>query len=132
MPNMENEDKLNNEKFLFNIKCDNGDEFILNGRPCELSAFSYVPLDRKYEPSERSIYQTKKDTFTNEKKLNYDNLFNINYNFDNKVHRDDRKHAKLLGLDAWSEEVFKTSPTRSSSEYGKHIVSVKNKIFSQK
>lgn len=100
---------LNNEKHLFQIKCANNDQFTMLGRPCELSAFSYVPQNRKYEPAERSIFQAKKNIAGD--MYDYDRLFTVEPNFDNKVHRCDRKHAKLLGLDTWSEEVKKVRPS---------------------
>jgi hypothetical protein len=101
-------DSVNNEKHLFQIKCSNNDEFMILGRPCELSAFSYVPQNRKYETAERSIFQTKKSTLSSDL-YDYDRLFTVEPNFDNKVHRCDRKHAKLFGLDSWSEEVKKVN-----------------------
>ena len=101
-------DSLKNEKHLFQIKCSSNDEFTMLGRPCELSSFSYVPMNRKYEPAERSIFQSKKSTLSGNM-YDYDRLFTVEPNFDNKVHRCDRKHAKLLGLDAWSEEVKKVN-----------------------
>lgn len=118
---------LNNAPQVFHVKCESNDEFTFTGRPCELSAFSYVPENRKYEPSSRSIYNAKTHTFEGDI-LTYDRLFKVDYNFNNKVHRDDRKHAKLRGLDAWSEEIQKVIPTRSASEYGKKIVNIKQPI----
>lgn len=112
-----NEETANNmnSKHLFIIKCEpSKDEFRLLGRPCELSAFSYVPPNRLQEPAHRSIYNTKssKDNSLNEKECG----------FDNRVHRDDRRHAKQRGLDLWNEEIRKSSPSRSSQEYGRHLV----------
>lgn len=117
-------DSINNNKHLFQIKCDNNDQFQIYGRPCELSAFSYVPQNRKYEPAERSIYYSK--TNKSEEKSDYDRLFTVDPDFDNKVHRCDRKHAKLLGLDVWNEEIKKVTPNRHSTAYGKQIVRIQN------
>ena len=118
---------LNNGPHVFHVKCESNDEFTFTGRPCELSAFSYVPSDRKYEPAERSIYNSKTHTFEGDM-LTHDRLFKVDYNFNNKVHRCDRKHAKLRGLDTWSEEVQKVIPTRSSHEYGKKILNLTQPI----
>lgn len=122
----ENSDSINNSKRLFQIKCENNDEFTMYGRPCELSSFSYVPQSRKYEPPERSIYNSKKKDTSEDTRTDYDRLFTVDPNFDNKVHRCDRKHAKLLGLDVWSEEIRKDIPTRYSTEYGKKLVHIQN------
>lgn len=118
---------LNNAPHTFKVKCESNDEFTFTGRPCELSAFSYVPGDRKYEPATRSIYNAKTHTFEGDM-LTHDRLFKVDYNFNNKVHRDDRRHAKLRGLDSWSEEIQKVIPTRSNSEYGKYLVNLKQPI----
>lgn len=53
----------------------------------------------------------------------------MNYDFDYRVHRCDRKHGtmttgRLLYLDPWKEEIQKVTPTRSSGEYGKKQVKV--------
>jgi hypothetical protein len=126
----ENHLSLSNSKHLFKIKCDNNDEHILYGRPCELSAFSYVPLTRDYETSQRSTYQSKK-SINDKKPFNYDSIFNIDYDFNNKTHRCDRKHAKLQKLDVWNEEIKKNYVTKSSSEYGKHILSLNTPLNSE-
>ncbi|CAF0722735.1 unnamed protein product [Brachionus calyciflorus] len=118
-----NDPKLNNHKHLFQIKCDqSNDEFEILGRPCELSAFSYVPKNRNYEPVERSIFNSKANIDRDKNVLDYDRLFNVQYDFNNKVHRCDRKHAKLLGLDSWSEEIKKEMPSKTNHEYGKHVL----------
>jgi hypothetical protein len=115
---------LSNPKHTFHIKCEKtNDEYTLVGRPCELSAFSFVPQNRIQIPTERTIYNSKKPEST----LNptdYDKLFNVDLSFNKKVHRCDRKHAKLLGLDRWSEEVPKSVPTLSSTIYGQKLLSI--------
>jgi hypothetical protein len=118
--------KLDNQKHVFNIKCNNDkDEYRLVGRPCELSAFSFVPTSRDYETNDRTIYNYKRE----ESNLmqNYDRLFKIDYDFNNKVHRDDRRNAKQYGLKVWNEEITKVTPTRSSSQYGKRQLDVIDK-----
>lgn len=120
-----NDPKLKNQKHLFKIKCDqSNDEFEIYGRPCELSAFSYVPKNRTYEPAERSIYNSKANGKNDQNLVDYDRLFNTEYGFNNKVHRCDRKHAKLIGLDTWSEEIKKEIPTKTNHEYGKHVLKI--------
>ena len=117
-----------NEKYFLKIKCDQSqDEFKIFGRPCELSAFSFVPENRLYESAERSIYNYKQAKKGDDNELTYDQLFNIDYNYNNKVHRCDRKHAKLLGLNVWNEEVQKVTPSRFSSEIGKTIINLQSK-----
>lgn len=122
-----NNTATNNSKYLFEIKCDHSqDEFKLLGRPCELSAFSFVPENRLYEPANRSIYNTKISSNKHHNESGYDSVNPVfdNVGFDNRVHRCDRKHAKLHGLDVWSEEIKKSLPSKSSHEYGKHLVNV--------
>lgn len=118
-----NDSKLKNPKHLFKIKCDeSNDDFEIYGRPCELSAFSFVPKNRNYEPVERSIYNSKANIDKDQNVLDYDRLFKVEYDYNNKVHRCDRKHAKLIGLDTWSEEIKKEMPSKSNHEYGKHVL----------
>ena len=40
----------------------NTDKFVLKGRPCELSAFAYVPPTRN-DPRERTVYNSEKKVF---------------------------------------------------------------------
>jgi hypothetical protein len=105
-------------------KCTN-DDFELKGRPCELSAFSHVPTSRKSEVSDRNVFNYKKANESH--RSNFDQLFGINYDFDKKIHRCDRKHARLRGLSVWDEEIIKNYPTKSSSEYGRRIVNISDK-----
>ncbi len=105
-------------------KCTN-DEFQLKGRPCELSAFSYVPGTRKTVASSRNVFNFKKEDERSDRS-NFDQLFGINYDFDKKIHRCDRRHARLRGLGVWDEEITKEFPTKSSSEYGRRILDVNN------
>ena len=41
------------------VSCPTGDKYTLVGRPCELSAFSYVPTKRQ-EPKERTYFNSDK------------------------------------------------------------------------
>jgi hypothetical protein len=120
-----------NKRVLFNIKVDETqDQFKMLGRPCELSAFSFVPDNRAYESADRSIYNHKKEQAkkSNQENLtNYDQLYQIDSNFDNKTHRCDRKHAKLHGLNVWNEEVQKVTPSKHSSDIGKLIINLQSR-----
>jgi hypothetical protein len=118
--------RLDNQKHTFNIKCANNDEYVLVGRPCELSAFSFVPTRRDFETADRNIYNFKREEskLSSNSVQNYDRLFKVEYDFNNKVHRDDRKNAKQYGLKVWNEEITKETPTRSSSQYGKRQLDV--------
>lgn len=108
------------EKTTICLKLNDAEECVLKGRPCEFSAFSFIPSSRKNETAERSIYNFKREEKVYGR--NYDQLFDINYNFNNKVHRCDRRYGKLYGLKVWDEEIQKSVPTRSSSEYGHRLV----------
>ncbi|WAR12268.1 CE049-like protein [Mya arenaria] len=93
------------------------DNFYLHGRPCELSAFSFVPTSRN-EPAERTVFNSKKpDTSLG----TYDRLFRKQHGYNNKLHRDDREHAKSRGLTVNNEEKVKGCPTLASSEYGHRL-----------
>lgn len=102
------------------------DSFTLKGRTCELSAFAFVPTER-HEPPERTVFNTP-NNMDNENqeqdrypKLTYDRLFRKEYGFNNKLHRDDREHAKSRGLLVNDEEKEKEVPTLSSTEYGHRL-----------
>lgn len=93
------------------------DEFYLCGRPCELSAFSFVPTQR-HDPPERTAFNSRKPENPNK---TYDRLFRKPTEYNNKLHRDDREHAKSRGLTVNNEEKIKPVPTLSSSEYGHRL-----------
>lgn len=102
------------------VKCDSGDKFTLTGRPCEISAFSFVPARRNL-PKERTYFNSEiKEKYSSS---TYDRMFNVDYGFDNKLHRCDREHAKSKGLTVNDEERLKDTPTLSSSVYGKYVLS---------
>ena len=120
-----------NQPVKFNIKCANNDIVHFEGRPCELSAFSHVPQNRIQETAERSIYNSKGDPANDKHISDYDRLFKVNYNFDYRVHRCDRKHGtkttgRLLDLNPWQEEIKKLIPSRASHEYGKKLIAIKS------
>ena len=119
-------ENFKNPIHTFTVSCGPKEEYTISGRPCDLSAFCYVPPTRRMEPASRSIYNSKGSNERNEEISDYDRLFKINYSFNNKVHRCDRKHAKLLGLDVWKEEINKEVGTRSSTVYGKEVLNIQN------
>ncbi|KAK3085710.1 hypothetical protein FSP39_007635 [Pinctada imbricata] len=51
----------------------------------------------------------------------YERLFRKELGYNNKLHRDDREHAKLRGLTVNNEEKVKEVPTLSSTEYGHRL-----------
>ncbi|XP_064599161.1 cilia- and flagella-associated protein 90-like [Liolophura sinensis] len=107
---------------VLKVKTDS-DEFVLRGRPCELSAFSFVPTERK-EPVERTYFNSpKKNHYP---LCQYDRLFREVDGYNNKLHRDDREHAKSLGLSVNNEEKVKAIPSKSSSEYGHRLACAKD------
>ncbi|CAH1779319.1 unnamed protein product [Owenia fusiformis] len=93
-------------------------DYELKGRPCELSAFSYVPKERT-EPIERTYFNTeKKERYTNS---TYDRLFHQKEGYNNKLYRCDRDHAKSRGLTVREEEKTKDVPVLMSSAYGQRL-----------
>ncbi|KAL5022384.1 hypothetical protein ScPMuIL_001539 [Solemya velum] len=94
-------------------------QFTLRGRPCELSAYSFIPTNRG-DPANRTFYNTP-DTFVNFSGSTYDRLFRKELSYNNKLHRDDREHAKSRGLTVNKEEKGKTVPSLASSEYGHRL-----------
>ncbi|XP_059169740.1 cilia- and flagella-associated protein 90-like [Physella acuta] len=97
----------------------NTDVFFLNGRPCELSAFSHIPANHMNIPRERNYFNsTGKDHYPGSR---YDRLFHKDNGYNNKLHRDDRDHTKSRGLRVNDEEIQKEVPTLSSSIYGKKL-----------
>lgn len=90
------------------------EEYVLKGRPCELSAFSYVPpernlskdrtyfnLDKKVSLNNLCLFSNSSITFISQeryKSSTYDRLFLKDFTFEQALHRDDREHAKSRGL----------------------------------
>ncbi|BFZ12849.1 hypothetical protein BsWGS_15888 [Bradybaena similaris] len=92
------------------------DVFILRGRPCELSAYSFIPPNRKNVPKERNYFNsTKKEHYPGSR---YDRQFTNMTEYNQQIHRDDRAHTKSLGLAVYDEEAEKKVPSLSSSVYG--------------
>ncbi|XP_069114782.1 cilia- and flagella-associated protein 90-like [Argopecten irradians] len=52
---------------------------------------------------------------------NYKRLFHIKYDYDSKIHRDDRKPMSTTGQAMHEEETRRTVPVLSSSQYGNRV-----------
>ncbi|XP_056597954.1 cilia- and flagella-associated protein 90 isoform X1 [Triplophysa dalaica] len=80
-----------------------------------LSVFSFIPPRRTETKEMRYLNNTPK---ASEMSL-YDCINQTTEGYDNKLHRDDRTHAKARGLDIFSEESSRPVPVLSSSVYGR-------------
>ncbi|KAM9824682.1 cilia- and flagella-associated protein 90 [Neosynchiropus ocellatus] len=80
-----------------------------------LSAFSYIP-PRRREPKELSYFQSEPKA---PEVSTYDQLFHQALGYDENIPRDDRRHYKGRGLDIHKEEMSRSVPLRTSSEYGR-------------
>ncbi|XP_051007009.1 uncharacterized protein C5orf49 homolog [Acomys russatus] len=94
----------------------------LRGKPRPLpisavSTFSYIP-PRRQDPKELSYFS--RESRTGVISL-YDCVFNRRLDYNQKLHRDDREHAKHMGLHINEEEQERTVPVLMSSVYGKRI-----------
>ncbi|KAL4629994.1 hypothetical protein GN956_G17234 [Arapaima gigas] len=83
----------------------------------KMSAFSYIPT-RRTDPKELTYFNSGPKT---KKVLTYDCLFRQSDSYDEKLHRDDRVHAKGRGLAIHAEESSRPVAVLSSSEYGRHL-----------
>ncbi|KAF6356650.1 hypothetical protein mRhiFer1_001902 [Rhinolophus ferrumequinum] len=82
-----------------------------------LSAFSYIP-PRRLDPKEHSYYYRQGKTGIISL---YDCVFKKNPGYNQKLHRDDREHAKSLGLHVNEEEQERPVGVLTSSVYGRRI-----------
>ncbi|KAG8516136.1 putative protein C5orf49, partial [Galemys pyrenaicus] len=94
----------------------------LRGKPRTLpisaqSAFSYIP-PRRLDPKEHSYFYRPGQTGIISL---YDCVFQKNPGYNQKLHRDDREHAKSLGLNVNKEEQERPVGVLSSSVYGRRI-----------
>ncbi|KAF4024518.1 hypothetical protein G4228_016447 [Cervus hanglu yarkandensis] len=94
----------------------------LRGKPrplpiSALSAFSYVP-PRRQDPKEHSYYYRQGRTGVISL---YDCVFKRDPGYNQNLHRDDREHAKGLGLHINEEERERPVGVLSSSVYGWRI-----------
>ncbi|KAG9279635.1 hypothetical protein AMEX_G5175 [Astyanax mexicanus] len=83
-----------------------------------LSVFSFIP-PRRNEPRERRYFYCSPQA---PEVYLYDCTHRRAEGYDNKLHRDDRQHAKGHGLDIFSEESSRPIPVRSSSDYGRRLL----------
>ncbi|KAM9695355.1 cilia- and flagella-associated protein 90 [Trichechus inunguis] len=94
----------------------------LRGRPrplpiSALSAFSYIP-PRRQDPKEHSYYYRQGKTGVISL---YDCVFKRSLDYNQISHRDDREHAKSIGLRVNEEERERPVGVLTSSVYGKRI-----------
>ncbi|XP_036063104.1 uncharacterized protein C5orf49 homolog [Onychomys torridus] len=80
-------------------------------------AFSYIP-PRRQGPKEHSYFQRESQTGIISL---YDCVFKRRLDYNQQLHRDDREHAKSLGLHVNEEEQERSVPVLMSSVYGKRI-----------
>lgn len=81
------------------------------------SAFSAVPTARN-EPRRLTYFNNEKVSNGNS---TYDRLFRFENTYNNKLHRDDREHAKSRGLKVHNEEFNKPFPALMSTVYGHRL-----------
>ncbi|KAM5264425.1 cilia- and flagella-associated protein 90 [Ctenodactylus gundi] len=89
-------------------------------RPPPVSAqasFGYVP-PRRQDPKEHSYFRRQAQTGIISL---YDCVFKRDLDYNQKLHRDDREHAKALGLHVNEEEQERPVGVLTSSVYGKRI-----------
>lgn len=98
-----------------------GEVYELSGRPCEISSFSYVP-PKRCEEKDRTYFNVDKQHRYSDS--TYDRLFQQDYGYNEKLHRDDREHAKSRGLTVYNEEMSKKVPALSSAVYGHRLPSM--------
>ncbi|XP_006875407.1 PREDICTED: uncharacterized protein C5orf49 homolog [Chrysochloris asiatica] len=82
-----------------------------------LSAFSYIP-PRRLDPKEHSYYYRQSKTGIVSL---YDCVFKRSLDYNQISHRDDREHARSLGLHVNDEERERPVGVLTSSIYGKRI-----------
>ncbi|KAM8967402.1 cilia- and flagella-associated protein 90 [Pelodytes ibericus] len=82
-----------------------------------LSAYSHVPVEKTKTKEQSYFYQQNKDELI----PTYDTIFKRPQGYNEKLHRDDREHAKHNGLDIHAEESCRPVAVLSSSEYGRHL-----------
>ncbi|XP_072531997.1 cilia- and flagella-associated protein 90 [Salminus brasiliensis] len=82
-----------------------------------LSVFSFIP-PRRNEPKERRYFNCIPKAA---EVYLYDCIHRRAEGYNNKLHRDDREHAKSRGLDIFSEESSRPIAVLSSSEYGRRL-----------
>jgi hypothetical protein len=107
-------------KDTLEVQCDSGDKFLLRGRPCELSAFSFVPPVRP-PGTDRNAFNIARKTSLEDDHATFNSQFLVDYGYEAKLHRCDRRHAKAKDLKVNEEERPKVVPTLSSGVYGHRV-----------
>lgn len=92
------------------------DTFVLRGRPCELSAFSYVADKKRDIPAHLTYFNTGRPSMYPPSV--YDRMYLVDYGYDQSLERDDRQHSNSRGLNVNCEERARKIPALSSSMYG--------------
>ncbi|XP_036598276.1 uncharacterized protein C5orf49 homolog [Trichosurus vulpecula] len=96
------------------------DQLRVKPKPPPVSAlcdFSYIP-PRRLDPKEHSyFYQEGKTGVVSI----FDCIFKRPLDYNQKLHRDDREHAKSIGLKVNEEEWARPIGALTSSIYGRHI-----------
>ncbi|KAI1901893.1 hypothetical protein AGOR_G00039120 [Albula goreensis] len=80
-----------------------------------LSVFSYIP-SRRTDPKELTYFNSDSKA---QEIFMYDCIHRRSEGYDEKLHRDDREHAKGRGLDIHREEQSRPIAVLSSSEHGR-------------
>uniref|UniRef100_A0A673IA27 Uncharacterized protein n=1 Tax=Sinocyclocheilus rhinocerous TaxID=307959 RepID=A0A673IA27_9TELE len=96
-----------------------------------LSVFSFIP-PRRTEPKEMRYFNCSPKV-RGIRSL-YDCLHQSTEDYDNKLHRDDRKHAKSRGLDIFSEVRFSPKLHRDPSMPARsfaHVAHVRSDFYSK-
>jgi len=101
------------------------DTFVLRGRPCELSAFSYIPPDRQKQTAElRTYFSVPRPPHKDRKTSSvYDRTYNLDFGYNQHLLREDRQHFNSRELYVNDEERCRTVPCLSSSLYGHRLPS---------
>ncbi|OWF48019.1 uncharacterized protein C5orf49-like [Mizuhopecten yessoensis] len=68
-----------------------------------------------------TVYGPRTRTTVADVSTNYKRLFNTNYDYDSKIHRDDRKPMSTIGQAVHEEETRRTVPLLTSSQYGNRV-----------
>ncbi|XP_074060661.1 cilia- and flagella-associated protein 90 [Macrotis lagotis] len=84
---------------------------------CALSSFSYIPPQRRGPKEHSYFYQEGKTGVVSL----FDCVFKRPLDYNQKLHRDDREHAKSIGLKVNEEEWERPIGVLTSSNYGRHI-----------
>ncbi|XP_076016050.1 cilia- and flagella-associated protein 90 [Genypterus blacodes] len=85
-----------------------------------LSVFSYIPPRRGGAKENSYFYKVSEAPEVS----SHGPILQQAEGYDNKLHRDDRRHSKGRGLNIYEEEKSRAVPVRTSSEYGHRVCPV--------